>query len=113
MWPPLLIPLSARHLAVLLCTLVLGRQHRPARCRLLVKLGGSACTDKATFETVSESRLRATARQLAATRPTAAEDRVVLHGAGSFGHFHRRPTGPAASRSCCRWRRRRSTKAWQ
>jgi isopentenyl phosphate kinase len=63
---------------------------RPPACRIVIKLGGSACTDKASFETVDEACLERTAQQLAQTRAAAGEDRVLLHGAGSFGHFHAR-----------------------
>ena len=62
---------------------------RPPACRIVIKLGGSACTDKASFETVDEGCLHCTAQQLAQTR-LGTEDRVLLHGAGSFGHFQAR-----------------------
>ena len=39
---------------------------------------------------VDEACLERTAQQLAQTRAAAGEDRVLLHGAGSFGHFHAR-----------------------
>ena len=66
---------------------------RRPRSRIVVKLGGSACTDKAAFETVHAERLQVTASQLAQTRPAGGEDRVLLHGAGSFGHFQARQYG--------------------
>ena len=69
------------------------------RSRIVVKLGGSACTNKAAFETVHEERLQATANQLAQTRPAGGEDRVLLHGAGSFGHFQARQYGGVPCKS--------------
>ncbi len=65
----------------------LARIVRPQRCDLVVKLGGSAVTDKQSFERLDQRRLDATAAQLAARDG----GRVALvHGAGSFGHFHAR-----------------------
>ncbi len=54
-------------------------------CSLVVKLGGSAITDKSSFETVNEAALQKTAASLACSRW--ARSSVILHGAGSFGHF--------------------------
>ena len=87
-WPPALAILAG--LALPAAVLLGPRLRQGPRCRILVKLGGSACTDKAAFETVHQKRLSATARQLAETRPANEENRVLLHGAGSFGHFHAR-----------------------
>ncbi len=69
----------------------LARIVRPApRCDLVVKLGGSAVTDKSRFEQLDQRRLDATAAQLAAH----GSRRVALvHGAGSFGHFQARQYG--------------------
>lgn len=52
---------------------------------VVVKIGGSACTIKASFETLNEAALTATAQQLGAL---VKEQRrlAVIHGAGSFGH---------------------------
>lgn len=51
---------------------------------VVVKIGGSACTKKAQFETLNTEALTATAAQLA---KVAATVRVaIIHGAGSFGH---------------------------
>tara|TARA_B110001452_G_scaffold47374_1_gene36217 strand:- start:2734 stop:3699 length:966 start_codon:yes stop_codon:yes gene_type:complete len=87
-WPPALALLAG---LVVPAAVLLPRLRQGPRCRILVKLGGSACTDKAAFETVHQERLKATARQLAETRSVSSEEnRVLLHGAGSFGHFHAR-----------------------
>ncbi|MFB6170523.1 MAG: isopentenyl phosphate kinase [Haloarculaceae archaeon] len=50
---------------------------------LVVKLGGSVITDKATPETVDEANLGRAADALAGR-----DDMVVVHGAGSFGHHY-------------------------
>ena len=55
---------------------------------VLVKLGGSAVTDKSTFETVHHQRLEAAAKAVGQQQPQQRGLPVVLlHGAGSFGHF--------------------------
>ena len=56
--------------------------------RFIVKIGGAAVTDKASFETLNRSALCDVAEQLKqvyAQNPIA--DFVVVHGSGSFGHF--------------------------
>lgn len=58
-------------------------------CDIVVKLGGSAITKKSQFETLNEEALHAAAAALAAGGQRA----VVLHGAGSFGHFQAREYG--------------------
>jgi len=52
---------------------------------VVVKIGGSACTRKACFETLNEEALSAISAQLG---QLASEGRkmAVIHGAGSFGH---------------------------
>ncbi|KAL1498605.1 hypothetical protein AB1Y20_013920 [Prymnesium parvum] len=63
---------------------------RPGEVALVIKLGGSALTDKTSFETVKERVLQTTALQLrASTAP------VIVHGAGSFGHFQAHEFGVA------------------
>uniref|UniRef100_A0A7S1AIS9 Isopentenyl phosphate kinase n=1 Tax=Noctiluca scintillans TaxID=2966 RepID=A0A7S1AIS9_NOCSC len=56
---------------------------------VVVKIGGSACTKKAEFETLNEVALGESAAQLAAL---AAEGTslAIVHGAGSFGHQYAR-----------------------
>lgn len=58
------------------------------RCSCVIKLGGSACTQKDSFETYNFEEVSRFSEQLSdicvsesAFRP------IVLHGAGSFGHF--------------------------
>ena len=55
---------------------------------ILVKLGGSAITDKSKYETLRGLSLKRTAEQLA-LRGSAVKH-VLCHGAGSFGHFDAR-----------------------
>mmetsp|Transcript_9563 Transcript_9563/g.24354 ORF Transcript_9563/g.24354 Transcript_9563/m.24354 type:complete len:115 (+) Transcript_9563:216-560(+) len=59
-----------------------------AKVRRLVKLGGAAITNKASFETLDADALQHTAAALAAAiRGDSPEARtIVVHGAGSFGH---------------------------
>jgi len=52
---------------------------------VVVKIGGSACTKKADFETLNVEALEASAAQLAALRAEGIS-MAVIHGAGSFGH---------------------------
>jgi len=52
---------------------------------VVVKIGGSACTKKAEFETLNVEALEATASQLAALKSEGVS-MAVIHGAGSFGH---------------------------
>ena len=54
---------------------------------VLVKLGGSAVTRKSQFETLNAERLNATAASLARARSDVQGNTVLVHGAGSFGHF--------------------------
>ena len=59
-----------------------------SRNTVIVKLGGSAITVKDTFETLRDDSLNSTANQI---RQLLQENYhinlVVVHGAGSFGHF--------------------------
>jgi isopentenyl phosphate kinase len=61
-------------------------------CDVVVKIGGSACTKKAVFETLNEEALGASAKQLAALRKESVR-MAVIHGAGSFGHQQAREYG--------------------
>ena len=73
-------------LAVTLGLVLVRRRRRLGkRVSLVVKLGGSAVTNKSTFETLNTEKLEATAKSLA--RSPLARETVLLHGAGSFGHF--------------------------
>ncbi|CAH0367163.1 unnamed protein product [Pelagomonas calceolata] len=53
---------------------------------VLVKLGGSALTNKASFETLHADNLRDCCENIAQSGKRVA----VVHGAGSFGHFQAR-----------------------
>jgi hypothetical protein len=69
----------------------------------LVKLGGSAITVKESLETLHEDGL---ARGCAAVRDAAKQSNatvVVVHGAGSFGHFHASQSGVAKVRTVPLW----------
>jgi isopentenyl phosphate kinase len=58
---------------------------------LLVKLGGSCLTNKSEFETIAEHRFQETIGQLVQAICSSPHiDYIVIHGAGSFGHFHAR-----------------------
>lgn len=61
----------------------------PPRCDIVVKFGGSAITEKAKFETLAEQFLASAAADVASGGQRA----VVMHGAGSFGHFQARQFG--------------------
>lgn len=63
----------------------LGHAKVASECALIIKLGGSAVTDKKAFETLSAAALSHTAAALATSKW--ASRTVLLHGAGSFGHF--------------------------
>jgi isopentenyl phosphate kinase len=54
---------------------------------VVVKLGGSALTNKAVFETLNAETLAATAATISRLRSSPAAPAIILvHGAGSFGH---------------------------
>lgn len=59
---------------------------------VVVKIGGSACTKKAEFETLNVESLEASAEQLA-TLKAEGVSMAVIHGAGSFGHHQARQFG--------------------
>ena len=54
-----------------------------------MQVGGSAITDKTAVETLKQTELAASARQIAAAVRGGVR-LVVVHGAGSFGHSHAR-----------------------
>jgi isopentenyl phosphate kinase len=76
-----IVPLVVRHIQRASRQLL----RAPCGCNLVVKLGGSAITDKSSFETLNKPALESTASALAHSRW--ARSMVLLHGAGSFGHF--------------------------
>jgi isopentenyl phosphate kinase len=51
---------------------------------ILVKLGGSVITDKTTYRTFREGAVRRLAQELL----TSDEEKIVVHGAGSYGHIY-------------------------
>lgn len=54
---------------------------------VLVKLGGSALTDKRAFEALKTANLQSVCQQLASLRrSTPSRHFILVHGAGSFGH---------------------------
>ena len=56
--------------------------------RFIVKLGGAAITDKNEKETLDAETLRQCALHLSRVyAETAGAGFIVVHGAGSFGHF--------------------------
>ena len=69
----------------------LARRRLAPRPQIVVKLGGSALTQKAFFETLNAERLKLTADQI--SRRNAHGDLVLVHGAGSFGHFQAKEHG--------------------
>ena len=58
---------------------------------LLIKLGGSAITQKSTLETLDEASLAAIVEMVTAL--PAGGRIVIVHGAGSFGHFQAKEYG--------------------
>ena len=69
----------------LFAAVIVRRLRRPP-VGVVVKLGGSCATHKSEFEIANFTVITETAAQLA-RRPSTAGDAVLLHGAGSFGHF--------------------------
>ena len=95
MLPRLQLALLA--LPALGAALILARRRRRRSDIVVIKLGGSAITQKAKFETVNDAALRKTASALAAT--SSAVRHVLVHGAGSFGHFQAREYGVSRGRT--------------
>lgn len=69
-------------------------QPEPRAQTLIVKYGGSAVTNKASFETLNCELLSKSSVQL---KIVCDEERwsniIIVHGAGSFGHFHAQKYG--------------------
>eukprot|EP00440_Ansanella_granifera_P007538 gb/GFBE01008163.1/.p1 GENE.gb/GFBE01008163.1/~~gb/GFBE01008163.1/.p1 ORF type:complete len:311 (+),score=61.58 gb/GFBE01008163.1/:1-933(+) len=59
---------------------------------VVVKIGGSACTKKAQFETLNTEALSASSAQLAKLSSEGLR-MAIVHGAGSFGHQHAKEYG--------------------
>ena len=64
---------------------------RSSFCDVLVKLGGAAVTNKSELETLDEDTLSSVIRQIAKVHRS--RRLVVVHGAGSFGHFQAKEFG--------------------
>jgi isopentenyl phosphate kinase len=61
---------------------------------VLIKYGGSAITLKSVFEQLNSQALVECAQVISNAYERASETRyVIVHGAGSFGHFHARAYG--------------------
>lgn len=58
----------------------------------IIKFGGSAITYKTDFEYINADALQRLCRELA----TVAGSYVLVHGAGSFGHYQAKQYGVAA-----------------
>ncbi len=55
----------------------------------IIKLGGSACTFKQTFETYNHENVQKFSEQLSEIcNGDSSYKPLAIHGAGSFGHFH-------------------------
>ena len=55
---------------------------------IVLKIGGSAITKKDQFETLKPDALEKTAQQISsALNADSPPSLVIVHGAGSFGHF--------------------------
>jgi isopentenyl phosphate kinase len=61
------------------------RRKRDCNSVVIVKLGGSCITDKDTFETLKEKIVEGTAAQIKDIFDS--QKLILIHGAGSFGHF--------------------------
>ena len=57
---------------------------------IVMKLGGAALTKKDDFETLHDENLASCAELIAAAWTNESSRCVVIHGAGSFGHFQAR-----------------------
>lgn len=86
-----LLPLAPAAIRTRRASAKYGPTSRPestkARVDVVVKLGGSALTHKGSFEQLNDHVLNETVEQLA---QSGLEGRgVLVHGAGSFGHFRK------------------------
>jgi isopentenyl phosphate kinase len=54
---------------------------------VIIKLGGSAITDKNKYMTADRKNIARLAKEIAAARRAKKFDLVIVHGAGSFGHM--------------------------
>jgi len=63
----------------------------------VLKLGGSLITEKDSRETVDEAALAGALDAVAEARDGSDEDLILVHGGGSFGHYHAAERGVTAS----------------
>jgi isopentenyl phosphate kinase len=63
----------------------------------VLKLGGSLITEKDSRETVDEDALADALDAVAGAREATGEDLILVHGGGSFGHYHAAERGVTAS----------------
>ena len=57
---------------------------------IIVKLGGSCVTNKSAFEELNEGNLEKFCEQMASVSSNTVSRHIIVHGAGSFGHFSAR-----------------------
>lgn len=65
--------------------------------RTVLKLGGSVITDKERPETVDEEALAAASAAIGEAIAASDRDLILVHGGGSFGHYHADRHGVSAS----------------
>jgi len=58
----------------------------------IIKLGGSSITDKSKFETLNETNIQWVSNTLSSAINQNTKI-ILIHGAGSFGHFHAKECG--------------------
>lgn len=88
------LAVSGLFLQVCTCSQEKQPQYTPPIHTLIIKYGGSAVTDKGKFETLNHESLRISSVQLKAVHSEKLwASIVVVHGAGSFGHFHAKMYG--------------------
>lgn len=75
-----------------------AERHQGCLASVIVKIGGSACTMKAEFETLNSEALAASAKQLGELYASGVS-LAVVHGAGSFGHHQAREFGVSKGES--------------
>jgi len=60
---------------------------------VIVKIGGSSITDKGQFETLNETSLTWFAQTIKESTLSNNRKIIIVHGAGSFGHYHAKQFG--------------------
>lgn len=72
-----------------------GPRHFHRKVDVIIKLGGAAITKKDELETIDDEVLDACVRIIAKQREKGNPNIIVVHGAGSFGHFSAKKYGVA------------------